>query len=165
MGKSAAVRTRKKQSKRKATLGRRREHATRCATADLFPEIRVDPGDAPPALVAAVRAAVRRLRVEHAERLLPPHRDFYRAARRCGFGPALAGLQVAAAKAGVRGAAVSRACLMSLGDALFAALPSDLLGRFIPYHCIDLSLGNPTPNAILASFRALLTARTPGGTA
>jgi hypothetical protein len=165
MGKSAAVRTRKKQSKRKETLGRRREYATLCATADLFPEIRVDPGDAPPPLVAAVRAAVRRVRVEHAERLLPPQRDFYRAARRCGFGPAQAGLHVAAEKVGVRGTFAFSVCLMNLGDALLASLPSGLLERYIPYHCIDLTFGYPTPNSILASFRALLTARTPGGTA
>ena len=99
MGKSPV----EKKRKRKAALQKKREYDDLRAEADRFPEIRIEPTDAPESLVDAVRKAAKQIRLRHAELLDPADRDFFRDARQLGFGPAG---QVAYAKARHSGAEV-----------------------------------------------------------
>jgi hypothetical protein len=163
MGKSPV----EKKRKRKVALQKKRKYDDLRAVADRFPEIRIHPTDAPTSLVDAIRTAVKQIRLSHAGFLNPADRDFFRDARRLGFG--LAG-QVAYAKAHWLDAEVDFEVfwlrkVVGLGQLLYNRIPGEILEDNILYHCIDVDFGRPAANTILISFRSLLNAKTRGGTA
>ncbi len=166
MGKSPAERNKKRQAKRKVALAKKREYAERWAEADRFPEIRIDPGDAPPSLVVAVREAAKQIRLRHAELLNVADRDFFRDARRRGFKPAAEDAYSEARSTGpVEEFRLScRLKVISLGQRLYDLIPRKLLEVSILYHCIEVEFSRPVANSILIWFRSLLSAKSSGGT-
>jgi hypothetical protein len=167
MGKSESSKQRRQQAKRKAALEKKRAYAQQCAEADLFPEIRIEPWSAPAMLVDAVRRAAKQIRLEHATLFHPAEREFYRVARRYGFGAAETALHETV------GGQVSedfrrrfrQQTVIDFGQKLYDLMPKKLIEEAILFDCIEVAFSKPVANTISIWFRSLLRVKTSGGTA
>jgi hypothetical protein len=161
MGKSPV----EKKRKRNAALQKKREYDDARAEADRFPEIRIEPTDAPKSLVDAVRTAAKQIRLRHAELLNPADRDFFRDARQRGFAPAGDDAYAKASQSGTEEEFLlfRRLKVIGLGQRLYDLIPREVLEDNILYHCVDVDFSMPRANSILVSFRSLLAAKSSGG--
>jgi hypothetical protein len=154
-----------KKRKRKAALQKKREYNDARAEANRFPEIRIEPTDAPESLVDAVRKVAKQIRLRHAELLNPADCDFFRDARQRGFGFAGEDAYSKAHPLGTKEEFLlfGRLTVIGFGQVLYDHIPWEILKDNILYHCIDVEFSWPAPNSILISFRSLLDAKTSGG--